>query len=557
MRLQQLERLLLQQRDEVTDLRRRLSAAVVAETLTTNDHEIASEAQLARDGQRTLEQRRRHGERLAAVHLQRDHDRLAEEVRALKARGGGARGGGRGGAAEATPPRDLLDARGRRRGADANGSVAFVGALELRAQLQRPGGGGGDGSAPPPSSARPTPSHTPAPPSAAAAAAAEDTRRDGLEEEARGARAEAEAAAAEVARLNSVLNERGVQVAILTETVEAMSGGGDAEARIASLSAQLSAAQAVQARLSRRLHEQQAAAEASLAHRRRLETALAEARGGERSLRAEVASLREADEAQSAAALRSARQQAELQAELRAAEDAAAQLERAAAALAEAHDGARAQISELQSRHATQLQKERDDHNAVSRGLREQLLRARDAADEARAAAGGSSLLTLPGATAAVVGGGGCTLTSPLAAASSGAAEAGGAAAEGPLRSVRQQLLVAVDEARLAIGRAAAASSNTEGDAADGGGGDGAAAVEKEVVGHLRALLVEHNEQLGAALLKADLATQEADLARRELAAAAPALERHALERDVCASRLNIVHRQLAERHASGDQWSE
>ena len=129
---------------------------------------------------------------------------------------------------------------------------------------------------------------------------------------------------------------------------------------------------------------------------------------------------------------------------------------------------------------------------------------------------------------------------------------------EGPLRSVRQQLLVAVDEARLAIGRAAAAASSTaEGDAADGGGGgDGAAAVEKEVVGHLRALLVEHNEQLGAALLKADLATQEADLARRELAAAAPALERHALERDVCASRLNIVHRQLAERHASGDQWS-
>ena len=39
---QQLERLLLQQRDEVTDLRRRLSAAVVAETLTTNEHEIAS-----------------------------------------------------------------------------------------------------------------------------------------------------------------------------------------------------------------------------------------------------------------------------------------------------------------------------------------------------------------------------------------------------------------------------------------------------------------------------------------------------------------------------------
>ena len=137
-------------------------------------------------------------------------------------------------------------------------------------------------------------------------------------------------------------------------------------------------------------------------------------------------------------------------------------------------------------------------------------------------------------------------LTSPLAAAS-WRVGGGGAAARRARCSVRQQLLVAVDEARFASAAPPPPPAAPRRATPPTAAAARARQRWRRRWSATRALLVEHNEQLGAALLKADLATQEADLGRREPRRRRPRSSA-TLERDVCASRLNIVHRQLAER---------
>ena len=120
-----------------------------------------------------------------------------------------------------------------------------------------------------------------------------------------------------------------------------------------------------------------------------MEARLTEARGTEANLRAEARGLREAEDATRADLAACRRELSEASAEGRAALERAAQSERHASAIGQQQMATQAQIATLQARHAEQLARERDAHDAASRSLHEQLIDAREAA-AAAALHGGS-----------------------------------------------------------------------------------------------------------------------------------------------------------------------
>ena len=385
------------------------------------------------------------------------------------------------------------------------------------------------------------------------AAKAAAIRHEELVNEAHAAHALAEKRSLEAMHAESVAKERSVQIAILTETVEAMQGGGEAEERVASISAQLSACQSVQAHLSRRLHEQQLLLEGATARVEREAAQLLEATQAQHSLHAEIGALRAEVERRTTEATSLQRQLHTLQAELRQVEERCSHGDRHAALLEAKHEATHAQLSLQQERHATQLKRERSEHSTLVRSLQEKLLEAGEALDAA-ASFEGASRMTGPGKHTGTSGGSDTRGPVP--------------AEQAHMRAVRQQLLLLVQEVRLHVqmhgkmpparndsqsecGTSAAQSSAAQEQAAASREKAGAAATDPssaDLLDGMQTLLIKHNELLGKELARAGALAMQLDIAQRKLEVVEPAIERHVVARDIAKKQLLMMHRHIAER---------
>lgn len=342
--------------------------------------------------------------------------------------------------------------------------------------------------------------------------------------------------------------------------------------------------QAVHARSTREVADAHSRLEAAARTEAAMAHELEEARGVEATLRAEVGGLRESDEGTKADLAACKRDAAEGTSQLRAALERCDVSERHAASLSTQQEAMQAQLAALQSRHHEQLTRERDAHDEATRALHEQLLDARDAATSPPAAGDSASPSSL---TARAVAGG---------------------VESGMLASTRSMIVVAVEEARAYIREKAATSScagsrthaaeapsslrtpmpssrvngqprstdgasinldfgqgadsHTSSSIAAGGMPDGGVAsgtvaggmsVDEPLLDGLRALLLQHNTLLGGALRRNDALQIECTRHKQRVAMLEPAIERHAVERDVGARQLHALQRALSERNGYND----